>query len=153
MKERTRKLVDRHITDWETIVRRIRAVGRPVELHFEGTTLVGRADVIIDESGGQERLEIVDCKTAADAHEQRDFQLQVYTDAERREGVTVDRVFVHDLCDAERIAVPVGKPDVAGAEALVASLVALLSAREVDPAPENERCARCDVRHLCPASA
>lgn len=153
MKEQARKLVERYLDDWEDDLKRVWAVERPFELHLGGATVIGRADVIIDEANGKERLALVDYKTAADAHEQHGFQLQVYTDAGRREGLIVDRAFVHDLRAAERHGVPVGDGEIDDAEALVQDLVGSLRARQFVPKPSKERCGRCDVRAMCKSRA
>ena len=153
MKESARKLVVRYLDEYEADLKRVWAVEQPFELHLGGATVAGRADVIIDESDGRERLTIVDYKTAADAHDQHEFQLQVYTDAGRREGLTVDRALVHDLRASQRFEVPVESQDVAGAEALVKDLVQRIKSRSFVPAPETSKCDRCDVRPMCSARA
>jgi DNA helicase-2/ATP-dependent DNA helicase PcrA len=126
-------------------------VERPFELHLGGVTVIGRADVIIDESNGEERLSIVDYKTAAAEGEQHGFQLQVYTDAGRREGLTVERAFVHDLRNASRLEVDVQESTIDEAEDIVFDLTGKLRARTFEPNPGIERCARCDVKRLCRA--
>jgi DNA helicase-2/ATP-dependent DNA helicase PcrA len=149
MKRRAKELVERYLDEWGEDLLGVWEVERPFELHLDGVTVIGRADVIIDESGGEERLTIVDYKTAAGEGEQHGFQLQVYTDAGRREGLTVDRAFVHDLRNAQRIPVPVDEGDVEAAEDLVVDLVGRLRRREFEPLPERERCGLCDVRPMC----
>jgi DNA helicase-2/ATP-dependent DNA helicase PcrA len=149
MKEAARGLVDHYLEEWSDDLHHVWAVERPFELHLGGATVIGRADVIIDESDGTERLAIVDYKTAADAHEQHDFQLQVYTDAGRREGLNVDRAFVHDLRNATRIPVDVADGEIKEAENLVQDLVAGLRARRFDAYPDKEKCGHCDILRLC----
>lgn len=149
MKKRARELVDRYVEDWSDDLHHVWAVERPFELHLGGATVIGRADVIIDESDGKQRLAIVDYKTAADAHEHHDFQLQVYTDAGRREGLTVDRAFVHDLRNAARTSVGVSDGEIYEAESLVQDLVTGLRTRRFDAYPEKEKCGHCDIGRLC----
>lgn len=149
MKAQARKLVDRYVDEWQDELLRVWEVERPFELHLGGATVIGRADVIVDRTNGQERLAIVDYKTAAGEGEQHGFQLQVYTDAGRREGLTVESAYVHDLRNAERHEVPVDAADVQAAEDLVLDLVGSLKARVFDASPESERCGRCDVRPMC----
>ncbi|MGH9199060.1 MAG: PD-(D/E)XK nuclease family protein, partial [Acidimicrobiia bacterium] len=109
----------------------------------------GRADVIIHAANGEpERLSIVDYNTAADGHDSHDFQLQVYTDAGRKEGLTVEGAFVHDLKNAKRLTVPVEDSDVGAAEERVKTLVGGLRGKEYIPNP-GERCTPCDVRAFC----
>jgi DNA helicase II / ATP-dependent DNA helicase PcrA len=154
MKRKARELVDRYIERWGDDLHRIWAVERPFELHLGAATVTGRADVILTEAnGGPERLTIVDYKTADAEGDRHGFQLQVYTDAGRREGLLVDRAFVHDLRKADRIAVPVESTDVRAAEALVLDLVGRLRAKRFDPSPEKTRCGHCDVRRMCKSRA
>lgn len=98
--------------------------------------------------GGPPRLTIVDYKTAADNHASHDFQLQVYTDAGRREGLEVDRAFVHDLREGKRFSVPVDEPQVKTAEDLVRELVKGMRQRQYVPKP-GKVCSRCDVKPIC----
>ena len=149
MKDSARRLVDRYLEQWADDLHGVWAVERPFELHLGDATVIGRADVIIDESSGKQRLAIVDYKTAADAHEQHGFQLQVYTDAGRREGLTVDRAFVHDLRSAKRIAVSVDEEEIEKAEDLVTALVSDLKACVYQPKPAEKRCSHCDVSAMC----
>ena len=84
---------------------------RPFELHLDGVTVSGRADVILDQEGGvPTALAIVDYKTSTvgDALEHA-LQLQVYADAGRREGLDVRAAYVHDLKATTRDAVA-GRP-------------------------------------------
>jgi DNA helicase-2/ATP-dependent DNA helicase PcrA len=149
MKESARKLVDRYLDEWGDDLLGVWEVERPFELHLPGAMVIGRADVIIDHSDGEERLTIVDYKTATNEAEQHEFQLQVYTDAGRREGLTVERALVHDLRSATRLDVPVDDSEIAQAEDLVLDLVSRLKAKQFRPNPDAERCGRCDVRSMC----
>jgi DNA helicase-2/ATP-dependent DNA helicase PcrA len=155
MKNRGRELVDRYLDEWDHELQRVWEVERPFELHLGNAVVLGRADVILDESDGKERLTIVDYKTADGEGEHHQFQLQVYTDAGRREGLTVDRAFVHDMSKetSNRITVPVDESDVLRAEDLVRDLISGLSARVFEAKPDRERCSRCDVRAMCPERA
>jgi DNA helicase-2/ATP-dependent DNA helicase PcrA len=148
MRQGARKLVDAYISEWESDLHNTWAVERPFELHLGDATVSGRADVIIDEGGGVESLAIVDYKTAADGHTSHDFQLQVYTDAGRREGLNVSAAFVHDLKNATRQAVAVDPADIGVAEAKVNLLVKGLRSKDYSPDP-GEVCTYCDVRSLC----
>lgn len=149
MKERARALVEQYVNDWSDDLQRVWATERPFELHLGDAVVIGRADVIIDESNGQERLTIVDYKTAEAEGEQHDFQLKVYTDAGRREGLVVDRAFVHDLRSAKRIPVAVGDREIEEAEELVTALVGDLRARLYEAKPHADRCGHCDVSAMC----
>jgi DNA helicase-2/ATP-dependent DNA helicase PcrA len=155
MKRRARELVDKYLTDWNHELERVWEVERPFELHLGDATVIGRADVILDRSNGNEKLTIVDYKTADGEGEQHPFQLQVYTDAGRREGLDVVSAFIHDLRsdDTSRIEVDVAPPAVAEAEQLVKHLVGGLRARRFDANPAPTKCGRCDVRAMCKSSA
>ena len=149
MRKRARDLVDRYVSEWESDLQKTWEVERPFELHLRDATVSGRADVILDEAAGEApKLTIVDYKTAADNHESHDFQLQVYTDAGRREGLNVDRAFVHDLREGKRFAVPVGEQQVRNAEDLVRELVKGMRKRSFVPKP-GKVCSRCDVKPIC----
>ena len=70
----------------------------PFELHLDGLTVTGRADVILDREGGVPTgLAILDYKTSTSADNDHGLQLQVYADAGRREGLDVRGAYVHDL--------------------------------------------------------
>jgi DNA helicase II / ATP-dependent DNA helicase PcrA len=85
---------------------------RPFELHLDGITITGRADVILDHEGDLvTRLAIVDYKTSVTGDGDNDLQLQVYADAGRSEGLDVRGAYVHDLRGRRRTAVDVS-PDV-----------------------------------------
>lgn len=152
MRRRARELVDRHLLDWESDLHRVWALERPFELHLGDATVSGRADVILDEEDdGPTRLTIVDYKTAADGHDAHNFQLQVYTDAGRREGLVVKDAFVHNLRetrDAARLPVPVGAPDIEQAEERVRELISGIRGKEWAARP-GPVCKRCDVRPIC----
>jgi DNA helicase-2/ATP-dependent DNA helicase PcrA len=149
MREDARTLVSSYLTNYPHELHKVWEVERPFELHLGEATISGRADVIIDRSdGAADRLEIVDYKTAAQEDGAFDFQLQVYTDAGRREGLAVEGAYVHELKTGVRKPVDVTPPAIAQAEGRVRGLVADLRGRRFDPRP-GTRCRRCDVRLLC----
>lgn len=149
LKAQARRLIDRYIAEWRDELHRIWAVERPFSLHFGDATISGRADVIIDETDGAERLAIVDYKTAADEHQRHGFQLKTYTDAGRREGLTIDRAFVHDLRNAERHLVDIGTLDIDQARSSTRELLDTLRSRTFAAQPSSSLCRRCDVRLIC----
>jgi DNA helicase-2/ATP-dependent DNA helicase PcrA len=149
MREDARTLVSAYLTKYPDELHKVWEVERPFELHLGEATILGRADVIIERSdGAADRLEIVDYKTAAQEDGAFDFQLQVYTDAGRREGLAVEGAYVHELKTGERKPADVTPPAIARAEERVRGLVADLRGRRFDPRP-GTRCRRCDVRLLC----
>lgn len=150
LKASARKLVDRYITEWADDLERVWEVERPFELHLPGAVISGRADVILDrEEGRAGSLAIVDYKTATHGDGAHDLQLQVYTDAGRREGLTVRGAYVHDLTAGERDPVDVSEPAIGSAETTVASLLERLRDRDFSASPAKGTCSRCDVRPLC----
>jgi DNA helicase-2/ATP-dependent DNA helicase PcrA len=150
LKEAARRLVRTYTERHESDLHRIWETERPFELHLEGVTISGRADVILDKEGGvPTALAIVDYKTSTsgDALEHA-LQLLVYADAGRREGLDVRGAYVHDLKAATRDPVKVDAAAVAQAEATVATAARKLRAREYVPNP-GARCRRCEVRTIC----
>jgi DNA helicase-2/ATP-dependent DNA helicase PcrA len=149
MKDAARRLVNKYIADYGDDLKRIWAIERPFELHLGNCTITGRADVILDEEDGEPAsLAIVDYKTAADPDREYDTQLQIYTNAGRREGLQVRAAYVHDLKAGDRIEVDVSGTSVACAEAEVVSLIHRLRARDFQAHP-GTACRGCDVRSLC----
>lgn len=150
LKEAARRLVDRYVADYSDDLQRVWAVERPFELHLPNALISGRADVILDEENGQvNSLAIVDYKTATDGDREYDLQLQVYTDAGRREGLTVTAAYVHDLKDASRKSVDVSAKTVKQSEGDVIQLVDRLRKKDFTPSPATKKCAACDVRPMC----
>jgi DNA helicase-2/ATP-dependent DNA helicase PcrA len=150
MKAAARRLVQRYVEAYGEDLLRVWAVERPFELHLPTALVSGRADVILDEEGeAVSSLAIVDYKTAADPKYDHDLQLQVYTDAGRREGLGVRAAYVHDLHAGDRKAVNIADEAVTTAEAKVVSLVERIRQRDFTASPESRKCLDCDVRSLC----
>jgi DNA helicase-2/ATP-dependent DNA helicase PcrA len=151
LKRAARKLVTTYAEKHEDDLHRVWETERPFELHLDGITVSGRADVILDEEGGvPSALAIVDYKTSTDGDaDDYALQLQVYADAGRREGLDVRGAYVHDLKAANRDAVPVDQNAVGAAEKAVTEAAAKLRSREYEPNP-GPRCKRCEVRTICP---
>jgi DNA helicase-2/ATP-dependent DNA helicase PcrA len=146
------KMVARYLTDHQDDLLRIWQTERPFELHLRQGIVSGRADVILDREGGVvDRLAIVDYKTANE--QQQDdvfaFQLAVYAEAGRGEGLKVDAAYLHHLKEGKRL--PMKVDTVAGrvarnrADALIESIVA----GDFPARPEAERCKHCDMRAIC----
>ena len=76
------------------------------------------------------------------------WQLQVYADAGRREGLDVRAAYVHELNSGQRRPVDIGTAALQGAETKVISLVERLKARQFAPSP-GRVCRECDVKALC----
>jgi DNA helicase-2/ATP-dependent DNA helicase PcrA len=150
LRDAAERLVTTYIAKHEDDLHRIWETERPFELHLDGVTVSGRADVILDHEGGvPTALAIVDYKTATSSDgTDHELQLQVYTDAGRREGLDVRGAYVHDLKAAARQPVPVDLATVRTAEATVAQAAARVRARDYRPNP-GQRCRRCEVRTIC----
>jgi DNA helicase-2/ATP-dependent DNA helicase PcrA len=151
LKRAARRLVTTY-TEWhEDDLHRVWETERPFELHLDGITVSGRADVILDEEGGvPSALAIVDYKTSTDGSAlDHALQLQVYADAGRREGLDVRGAYVHDLKAANRDPIPVDQGSVDEAETTVTAAAEKIRAREYEPNP-GARCLRCEVRTICP---
>lgn len=150
LKEAARRLAvtykERHAEDlhrvWET--------ERPFELHLDGITVNGRADVILDEEGGvPTALAIVDYKTSTDGTPlDHALQLQIYADAGRREGLDVRGAYVHDLKEAAREPIPIDPRVISQAEKTVTEAATKIRARDYRPNP-GTRCRGCEVRTIC----
>ncbi len=150
LKDAARRLVTTYTQKYEADLHRVWETERPFELHLDGVTVTGRADVILDQEGGvPTALAIVDYKTATHT-EIRDhtLQLQVYTDAGRREGLDVRAAYVHDLKAASREPIPVAPTAIDRAEAVVSEAADRIRARDYRPNP-GLRCHRCEVRTIC----
>src|SRR5206468_2161880 len=97
-------------------------------------------------------LAIVDYKTSTSGEPaDHALQLQVYTDAGRREGLDVRAAYVHDLKAGARQPVTVDPAAVELAEAAVSEAAARVKARDYRPDP-GPRCRRCEVRTICGAA-
>ena len=154
LKTEAERLVTKYIKTYGDELRRVWMTERPFELHLDGVTVNGRADVILDGQPGNEgRLTIVDYKTAAAQEEKHELQLQIYLDAGRREGLDVADAFVHDMKSADRIPIDSSESALKAAEETVRRSATALKKKEYTPTPERGRCTACDVRTICPHSA
>lgn len=153
LKKAARRLVNKYITTYGDDLFRIWETERPFELHLPTAIISGRADVILDNEGGEQAaLAIVDYKTSTDEGPEADadyaLQLAVYTDAGRREGLNVRAAYVHDLGEADRKPVDVAATAIQLAEAEVETSVRELRERQFQAKP-GRPCNRCDLRSLC----
>lgn len=149
LKDAARRLVADYTTTHSDDLFRIWETERPFELHLDGVTVSGRADVILDKEGGVETaLAILDYKTSTTDVAEHELQLQVYADAGRREGLDVQGAYVHDLKAGKRSAVPIDATAVAAAEQVVSTAAQRLRDRDFSPSP-GLRCRSCEVRTVC----
>src|SRR5205823_6457343 len=144
MKDRASTLVDRYVERYGDDLQRVWAVERPFELHLPNAVISARADVILNEQDGRiESLAIVAYKTRADGDREFDFQLQVYTNAGRREGLEVTAAYVHDLAAGDCLPVDVAPAAVEASEANVVHLVDRLRRRDFTVSPAKRTCRHC----------
>lgn len=151
LKEAARHLLRSYLTEYGEDLRRVWETERPFELHLPTAIITGRADVILDQEGGEVRsLAIVDYKTSTDSEARENYALQlaVYTDAGRREGLDVRAAYVHDLKAEGRDGVDVSPQAILASEQLVEDTVHEMRNRVFRARP-GRPCKRCDVRRLC----
>lgn len=153
MRENARKLVFRYVNEHQEQLLRTWATERPFELYLPGVVVSGRADVIYDDGiGGPANLTIIDYKTSTDGSPDP-LQLQIYTDAGRREGLTVQAALIHDMAEPTKpFTVDVSDSTIAEAEVFVVARADALRQRDFTPTPEKAKCRRCDVRSVCKAA-
>lgn len=152
LKDAARRLINEYATSHADDLQRVWETERPFELHLDGVTVSGRADVILDEEGGvPTALAILDYKTSTKVGADHGLQLQIYADAGRREGLDVRGAYVHDLKAGARTKVDVGTDAVVSAETTVGEAAERLRARDFTPSP-GLRCRSCEVRTVCPAA-
>lgn len=152
MRASARKMILTYVADHPTDIANTWATERPFELHLPGVVVTGRADVIYhDVDGADPRLSIVDYKSslATDVHP---LQLQIYADAGRREGLTIDSAFVHDLSTTTRHAIELSPAAIEAAESTVLGAVDRIRGRDFAADPERRKCVSCDVRAVCGSS-
>lgn len=149
MRDAARKLIGDYISTYEDDLHRVWESERPFELRLDGVTISGRADVILDQEGGvPSGLAIVDYKTSTRGEGDHDLQLQIYSNAGRREGLDIRGAYVHDLKNIQRTAVAVDIGALDDAEAIVTGAAAKLKARDFTATP-SKSCRSCEVRTIC----
>jgi len=150
LKDAARRLIRAYTEKHADDLHRVWETERPFELHLDGVTVVGRADVVLDrEDGRPESLAILDYKTSTDG-DIADYalQVQVYADAGRREGLDVQGAYIHDLRTSDRTSIDIDDKALAAAETTVRVAAERLRERDYAANP-GTRCRTCDVRHVC----
>ena len=150
LKDAARRLITTYATKHEADLRRIWETERPFELHLEGVTVSGRADVILDHEGGvPTALALVDYKTSVKgAALDHALQLQVYANAGLREGLDVRAAPTSTTSRRPIVTRSVSPPPNLPAEATVTAAAERIKARDYSPSP-GAACARCEVRTIC----
>jgi DNA helicase-2/ATP-dependent DNA helicase PcrA len=97
------------------------------------------------------RLAIVDYKTSTGGQIDP-LQLQIYTEAGRREGLDVGGAFIQDLGSEKRYDVEIDTSSISDAERHIIATVETLRRREFEPKPARRKCRQCDVRQVCSAA-
>jgi DNA helicase-2/ATP-dependent DNA helicase PcrA len=149
LRDAARRLVLTYADKHKEDLHRVWETERPFELHLDGVTVTGRADVILDrEAGVPTALAIVDYKTTTTGDvADHALQLQVYADAGKREGLDVRAAYVHDLKAASREPVTVDSEAIGHAEAAVQVAATQIRSRQYPPNP-GSRSRRCEVRTI-----
>lgn len=153
MKEAARRLIGNYVDNHETDLHRVWETERPFEIHLDGVTVSGRADVILDQEDGIPKgLAIVDYKTSTDDDiTPYELQLQVYANAGQREGLDIRATYLHDL-NGTRHEVAVDTDSIRSAETVVEEAAVKIRSRDFEPSP-GARCRTCEVRTICSARA
>ena len=133
MKDAARHLIGNYVENHEADLHRVWETERPFELHLDGVTVSGRADVILDKEGGvPTALAIVDYKTSTDGNiTPHELQLQVYASAGQREGLDVRAAYLHDL-NGTRNAIAVDASSIQSAEGIVDDAAARMRNRDFE---------------------
>ena len=149
-REAAKSLVTNYLNTYGSDMQRVWATERPFELALDGVVVSGRADVILDQhDGSYDSLAIVDYKTAIDDRE-LGLQLQVYTEAGLREGLSVEGAYLHDLDEQKRVPVDISTSARESAISVVIDAAKGIKNRKFEANPDKSRCSRCDVRAFCP---
>lgn len=151
--ERTVKtLVATYVANHPKDLERVWATERPFEIRFPKGTIAGRADVILDQEGGLTgALAIVDYKVNTDPNRDARYarQLQVYAEAARAEGLSVDGLYLHSIRGDKREAVPhlpeITRDSLRWAEASADRI----ANGSFEPNPDPVKCADCDFVRVC----
>lgn len=148
-KESARNLIMKYMHEHGEEMNKVWETERPFELSLDGIVISGRADVIIDKSETENpKLAIVDYKTSVDERN-LDLQLQIYTLAGRREGLTISGAYIHDLKDSNRKEIDTSEETLQRAAEGVEKAAKGIKARKFEANPEIKRCSRCDVKTIC----
>lgn len=152
MDRAARRIVGRYVDDYWDDLRRVWAVERPFELQLPDGIVAGRADVILDEEGGEVgALAIVDYKVADDPMYDARYrrQLAIYAAAGRSEGLTVEAGYLHELRNGVREAVEVSTQVTAAALEGATATLSQIRQGVFPAAPTAERCKECDFASIC----
>jgi DNA helicase-2/ATP-dependent DNA helicase PcrA len=153
LKDAARRFIVEYITTHAADLHRIGETERPFELHLDGITVAGRADVILDHEGGTPTaLAILDYKTSTSDLAEHALQLQVYTNAGRREGRDVRAAYVHDLKAGARSPMDVDADARSIAPSSWSKGQPSDCASATTPPTLGAVCRRCEVRTICPVA-
>jgi DNA helicase-2/ATP-dependent DNA helicase PcrA len=148
-KESARNLIMKYMHEHGEEMNKVWETERPFELSLTGVVISGRADVIIDKSEDENpKLAIVDYKTSVDERN-LDLQLQIYTLAGKREGLTISGAYIHDLKDSNRNEINTSVASLEKAAKTVEDAAKKIKERDFQANPELKRCIRCDVKTIC----
>jgi DNA helicase-2/ATP-dependent DNA helicase PcrA len=152
MKAAAKDLISEYVKHRKSELERVWETERPFELRLDGVNISGRADVILDyEDGKPSNLAIVDYKTSTKTIlTDHDLQLQIYMIAGRREGLTIDGAYVHDLRSPKDKPhkVKASEKDLTKAEKTVVATAQQIKRRQFVANP-GTRCRYCEVKAIC----
>jgi DNA helicase II / ATP-dependent DNA helicase PcrA len=152
MHRSSKLLVENYLKDYHEDLMRVWATERPFEIHLDDGSLAGRADIILDEEGGQSgHLAIVDYKTAADPLRDARYEMQiaVYAEAARGEGLDVHAGYLHELRSGTRKSVDIGKEKSDEAIAKISTSMKGIRTGTFAAAPAEDKCGSCDYQRVC----
>lgn len=152
MRDGACKMVNRYLDDHQEDLRRVWQTERPFELHLREGIVSGRADLILDrENGVPDHLAIVDYKTANDpqADDVFAFQLAIYAEAGRGEGLQVEAAYLHHLKESQRKPINVDKDAGREARNRADDLIKGILAGDFPARPDENKCKGCDMRAIC----
>lgn len=143
-----------YVEEWGAELSRTVAAERKFEVPLEAARVTGQIDLVLRaEGGGDNDVELIDFKTAADTPnaEHRRNQLRLYAEAARVLGLNVVRLAIHDL-DAHNGGRLVVQEDRAAADRFRSQLhtwVQQIASGEFQGRFRPDACPACDFVRLC----
>jgi DNA helicase-2/ATP-dependent DNA helicase PcrA len=146
------RLVETYVTDYGDDLQRVWELERQFELHTSDGLLSGRADVILDNEGGEKQgLAILDYKVSKgeERKERNELQLRIYSHAGRQEGFNVRGAYLHSLAKSTREPVSIDRSIVADSVTKAVQALAAIRAGQFPAASSRKVCSACDHARLC----
>ena len=154
MEDLATEILTDYLRDNAAVLHQVQFAERNIAVHLDGgITIKGRVDLIRRDDDG--RICIVDLKSnhRSQAEEVTRDQLSTYALGYRElTGQDADFIETYELEERERRPEPISGQLLHDIEARTRAAVQALRDNRLVPAPEPEKCRRCDVQDLCPAS-